>query len=392
MVLSDQTLWILVIVLFFGLVVPQVFRRIQLPFVTALIIIGAVLGPNGINFVQPDRTLEIFGFLGATFLMLLAGFEGKTLAIKDTGTRTFWWLNILNTSIPFVTGTAVLRLFGYSWLTSLFMGAVFISSSIMIVFSSVKNFGIADSKLGKTLKSSAVIHDLSSAMMIFILFKYMSPHERFPLPILLGLLISSVIILRMFLPEFTAYFFAKFEQLKEAPEAQLRLVIALLFFVLIIYSSLDVHPVIGAFLVGFVLSDIPQSTTIKDKLSTIGYAIFIPVFLFITGININPGALFELTLKNYLPLVIIGSALASKIISGYLGAKLSGFSSGDSFLIGLSSSTKLTVSVTTAFAAFSMGLINNELYSAILILSVITTFINPMLMFFVINRNTTPEV
>jgi Kef-type K+ transport system membrane component KefB len=219
----------------------------------------------------------------------------------------------------------------------------------------------------------------------------MSPHERFPLPILLGLLVSSIMILRMFLPEITAYFFAKFEQLKEAHEAQLRLVIALLFFVLIIYSSLDVHPVIGAFLVGFVLSDIPQSATIKDKLSTIGYAIFIPVFLFITGININPGALFELTLKNYLPLVIIGSALASKIISGYLGAKLSGFSSGDSFLIGLSSSTKLTVAVSTAFAAFSMGLINNELYSVILILSVITTFVNPLLMLFIINKSTTPE-
>ena len=390
--MSEQTLWILAIVLFFGLIVPQMFRRIQLPFATALIVVGAVLGPNGINFIQPDRTLEVFGFLGATFLMLLAGFEGRTLSIKEAGLNSKWWLVVLNTLVPFLTGTAVLKSFGYSWETSIFMGAVFISSSIMLIFSTVNNLGLSKTKLGKTLKSLVVIDDLSSSMIIFILFKYADPHERFPLPILLGLLVSSVIILRMFLPEVIGYFFNKFEQLKDEHEARIRLVMAILFMVLIIYSSLDVHPVIGAFLVGFILSDIPHSGIIKEKLNTIGYALFIPMFLFITGININPTALLELTLKNYLPLVVIGTALASKIISGYTGSRLSGFTSGDSLIIGLTSSTKLTVTVSTAFAALSLGLITNELYSVILIVTVITTFINPLLIFTYIRKRPLVQV
>ncbi len=387
MELSEQTLWILAIVLFFGLVLPQLFRRIQLPFATALILVGAILGPNGTNMVRPDNTMEIFGFLGATFHMLLAGFEAETLLIKRAGSK-FWVLAVLNTTIPFITGVATVKLFGYKWETSLFMGAIFISSSIMMVFSTVKNLKIQATKLGKTLKSLVVVEDLSSAMVIFILFKYTTPHERFPLPILLGLLISSVIMLRMFLPEVISYFFDRFERLKEEHEAQLRLIIAVLFFVLILYSSLDVHPIIGAFLVGFILSEIPQSAQVKEKLNTIGYALFIPIYLFITGIMIDPAALLELTLENYLPIIIVAGALFSKILSGYVGAKLADFSSAEAMLVGISSSTKLTVTVSSALVALSIGLIDNELYSAVLMVSVITTILNPVLMSTLVKRKT----
>jgi Kef-type K+ transport system membrane component KefB len=161
-----------------------------------------------------------------------------------------------------------------------------------------------------------------------------------------------------------------------------------LFFVLIFYSSLDVHPIIGAFLVGFLLSEISQSKLVKEKLNTIGYALFIPVYLFITGVKINPQLLFELTPQNYLALLLIGGALFSKVISGFLGARLARFSSREASVIGISSSTKLTVTISSALIALSMGLIDDELYSAILMTVVLSIIINPALMYLLMKKKT----
>lgn len=383
--LSKNTLLVLAAVLFFGLIVPQFFKKIQLSFAASIIIIGSVLGPYGLDYIHPDETMKLFGFLGATFFMLLAGFEAETLHFKSTFKST-WALIILNSAIPFLTGTAITKLFGYSWVTSLFVGIVFISSSIMLVFSDVKNLKLGNSQLGKTLKSLVVVQDIISAVLVFLIFKYMEPHSRFSLPILLGLLISSVIILRMFLPEVVSYFFQRFEKAKEEYEAKLRLVLVLLFLVLIIYSALDVHPIIAAFLIGFTLSEIPKSALIKEKLNTVGYAMFIPVYLFIIGIELDLTIFTKLSVDNYLLMSIISGLLLSKLLSGFIGGKIAAFSNKESLVIGISSTTKLTVAVSTAYAAFSLDLINNNLYTAIIMVSVITTILNPILIALIMKK------
>ena len=67
MALVDNTLLVLAIVLFFGMVVPEFFKKFQLPFATSLIIIGSILGPNGFNYIEINDSLQLFGFLGVAF-------------------------------------------------------------------------------------------------------------------------------------------------------------------------------------------------------------------------------------------------------------------------------------------------------------------------------------
>lgn len=383
--LSEDTLLLLASILFFGLIVPQFFRKIRISFVASVIIIGAAFGPFGLNYIQTDETIKLFGFLGATFHMLLAGFEAETLHLKDMS-RNVWKLIGLSLFIPLISGIAIVRWFEYSWETSFFMGFVFVSTSVMIVFSDVENLDIKQTRLGKTLQSLAVVQDLTSSLLIFLIFKYIQPHIRFSLPILLGLVLSSIIILRMFLPEVASYFFQRFEKAKDQYESKLRLVLVLLFVVLIAYSSLDVHPVIAAFLVGFTLSGIPKSIELKEKLSTIGYAMFIPVYLFIIGMELDLSLFRQFSLKNYLLITVILTLVFSKLISGIIGGRISGFSFKEALVIGISSSTKLTVAISSAYAALALELIDNYLYTAIVTVSVLTTILGPILLALLVKK------
>jgi Kef-type K+ transport system membrane component KefB len=385
MVFSERTLLVLAVILFFGLIIPQFFRRFQFPFSTSLIIVGSIMGPYGLNYVTPDETMKIFGFLGATFLMLLAGFEAQTLPIRRLG-KAIYRLSAWSAVLPFSAGVGIALLFDYSWQTALFIGTLFISSSILLVFSEVSYLQLKETRLGNTMESLATIQDLGSALLLFVLFKYFEPHSRFPLPILLGLLLSSVIILRMFLPEVVLFFFERFERTRDEYESKLRLVIALLFFVILIYAALDVEPIIAAFLVGFSLSEIPESASVKEKIRSFGYGFFIPIYLFIVGVEIDLGILLSLDFRNVLLMSLVAAALISKLLGGLLGARGAGFSRKEALLIGVVSTQKLTVVLSAAYVGLQLAIIDNALFTGVVIVVVLGALAGPLLSAFIRKR------
>jgi Kef-type K+ transport system membrane component KefB len=173
-----------------------------------MILAGAIVGPHGFAYIEPDSTLKIFAFMGATFHMLLAGFESEKLNIEDIHSKV-WPLFIINGLLPGALGVWLLRSYNASWPAAFLVGAVFLSSSIMLTFSYTRHLGIVKTPLGRSLRSLVVIEDLASTLVVFLVFQGVAEPGRFPLPILLGLLLCSVILLRMFLPELVLFAFRK---------------------------------------------------------------------------------------------------------------------------------------------------------------------------------------
>ncbi len=369
---------VLGVVLFFGLVLPQLLRPLHLPFATSLILVGSLLGPHGLGYVAPDDSLVLFGFLGATFQMLLAGSEARTLGV-GWNARGPGRLLLLNGAVPAAVGVAIARAFDYGWTPALFVGIVFLSSSIMLVFSMAEAVGIDGTKAGRLLKGVVVIEDLGASILAFLLFQTLHPHHRFPLPILAGLLLSSVALLRMFLPEIVGFFFRRFEeQGREEHEARLRLVVAVLLLVIFAYSTVDVHPVIAAFLVGFALAEIPEAAQLRGRLESLGYGLFIPVFLFVVGIETDLRVLVGFDPSNALALSILIGAVGSKLAGGFAGGRLAGLGSREATIVAISSTSKLAVPLSATYAARDLGILDAELFSAIVIVSVVTSMLAPL--------------
>jgi len=381
---SVNFLAILGILLFFGLLVPRLLRPLHLPFATSLILVGALLGPHGFSVIQPDAGLALFGFLGATFQMLLAGTESRDLGIRPTERRTARVLS-LNATIPALTGVAIARAFGYDWRAALFVGIVFMSSSIMLVFGAVGALQLTRSTTGRLIKRVAVVEDLAAAILALALFQTLDPHPRFPFPILAGLIFSSVILLRMFLPELVTFFFDRLAD-DDDHEARLRLIIALMLLVIFAYSAFDVHPVIAAFLVGFALAGVPAAAGLRQRLETLGYALFIPVFLFVVGLDTDLRVLVRVETGDLLAASVLFGAVGSKAVSGFLGARWAGLQTRESAFVAAASTVKLTVPLSATYAARDLGLIDTHLFSALVIVTVATSLLVPALLPLVAGR------
>lgn len=375
--LDEQSLTILAAVLFIGLLVPSLFERFRVPFVSSLVLVGAVLGPHGADLVRPDETLTLFAFLGAAFQMLLAGFEAGELDLRPDRENAIVF--VTNGILPAVVGALLGLYFGYSWRGSLLTAAVFLSSSILLVYSFSRHFSLDAEQLGHRLRSAAVLQDFAGTLVAFVILKSVSPHPRFSLPILLGLVFSSVVALRMFFPEVAGFAFARFRQAGEAAiEQRVRFVLASMLAVLVLFSTLDVPPIVAAFLVGFSLTAAEQAEALRERLHLIGYTLFIPVFLFTVGLETDVWALLEFPRQNWVVVAIVVAAIASKVGGGYWGGMLIGLSKRGATALGLASSVKLAVPITVTYAALQEGIIGPDLFTAVVIISLLTTLIMPI--------------
>jgi Kef-type K+ transport system membrane component KefB len=381
MVEMNSTLLVLLIILSLSLIVPEMFKRLRLPFVTIIIAIGALFGPNGLNYVQSNDTIAFFGFLGMAFLMLMTGIETDLSKIRKNK-RKIAIMSAFNGLIPFLVGFFIMRYFGYSLTESILVGIIFISSSVAIISPTLKHLKIFSKEVGQLILASVLIADIVSLIALGIILQNISPITLLSVYLYFPLLLISLVFLFYFAPKLSRYVLNKRLSADEGQEKKFRFVILIVIGFLAYFSVLGVHSILASFLVGIMLSGIikkDHSEFIYSKFHTISYGLFVPVFFFIVGMQMDLSLFknFDLS-KIVMPTIIIG-LIASKFISGYLGGRLAKLKKKDSITFGSISIVQLTTTLAVTYTAVTLGALDNVIATSIILLSIISVVIGPLI-------------
>lgn len=357
----------------------MIFRRMHMPWVVGLILGGMLIGPHGLNLLAIDRTTEFIGQIGLVFLMFMAGIETHVSSTP----RFRWsllWLAFINGFIPFLAGLGVGFYFGYGWATTLLIGIIFISSSIAIVIPSLERHGLLHTDLGQSVVLTSIIQDIASLILLSVFLQNVSPITNLPLLIFYPLVIIALIVLRFLLPKISAIFINGDKSETDVFQQDFRVTFLILLATVIVFEFLGLHPIIAGFFAGLVLSSSVQRSLLKEKIRTISYGVFIPTFFIIIGAQTNIQILRDV--QGVLPLVatIVIVSILAKFLSGWLGARSIGFSSDQSLLFGISSVPQLSTTLAVAFAALSLGFIDQQLITAMIMLSIVTVLVSPTLL------------
>ncbi|MBW3002242.1 cation:proton antiporter [Candidatus Woesearchaeota archaeon] len=369
---------VLLFILFIGLIIPELAKKFKLPYITVLLLLGAVLGPNAFDYVQPNNIIDFFAFLGAAFLLLMAGMEAKLSQLKNLQ-KKIYVMSAANGLIPFGVGVAITRFFGYSWMASLLVGIVFLSSSFAIIIPILKSANLFKKQIGQTIASAVIIEDILSLLLLAIVLQTVAPITQFPLPVYFIILILSVVFLKIILPGFAKYLFRRWKD-HDDEESQLRFVIVLLMAVLFYFSLLGVHPISAAFLVGILLADVVTSDELYNKLHTLAYGLFVPVFFFVVGMKMDLTIFTYIDFQEVIVFCLVAGLLLAKFLSGYFAARWDRFSKKNSLVFGISSTTQLTTTLAVTYAASALGLLDTTLVTGIVLISVITTVLSPLIL------------
>src|SRR5439155_25158966 len=108
------------------------------------------------------------------------------------------------------------------------------------------------------------------------------------------------------------------------------------------------------------------------------YSIFIPLFFAYVGIEANFHGVLHLS--PLFLLIFIGIAIATKIIGCGGGAFLCGFRPGEALIVGVGMISRGEVALITATIGLQAGLINNSLFSVVVLITLITTLVTPVLL------------
>ncbi|WMP17632.1 cation:proton antiporter domain-containing protein [Thiothrix lacustris] len=108
------------------------FRTLRLPPILGYLLVGAVMGTNGVQFIPESEGLAFMGEVGMVFLLFAIGLEfslKQFMAMRNT----IIGLGGLQVMISTLSGMAILSYFGSSWQSALVAGGAMAMSSTAIV-------------------------------------------------------------------------------------------------------------------------------------------------------------------------------------------------------------------------------------------------------------------
>lgn len=343
------------------------------PSVLGKLLIGIVLGPSVLGLVQNTDVLQEISQIGVILLMFIAGLETDTEEFKRTG-KASTYVGIAGILVPLSLGYLAGILIGLPPIESVFLGLLLSATSVSISVQALKEMGKLKSREGTTILGAAVIDDVLVIIALAFVMSFAGGDVNLGLVVLKKFAFFAVAILLSW--KVVPWALRKFAPLR-VTEAVISagLVICFLFAYLAEYAG--VAAIIGAYIAGVAISLTSYKHEVTEKVETIGYSIFVPVFFTsigvtaeFTGVTQNIGLIIMLSLL----------AIATKLIGSAIGARLSGFKWKSSLGIGAAMVSRGEVALIIAAMGLEAGLLEASMFSVIIIVVLVTTIVTPPMM------------
>src|SRR5436190_7968133 len=184
-------LLIVVVVAFAAPLALGFFPRVRLPAIVLEIILGIVIGPAGLGWVQVDLPIQILALIGLAFLLFLAGLEIDVEKLRGRVLR----LTAVGFAVSFVLGVVVgLLLDAGGFIRSpLFIAIVLVSTSLGVIVPVLKDSNNISSDFGQLVIAAASIADFGAIILLSLFFSGQGSTDTAGKLILLGIFAAVVV-------------------------------------------------------------------------------------------------------------------------------------------------------------------------------------------------------
>ena len=364
--------------------------RLGQPAVLGELSAGVILGPSVLNMfgwdylsapALEDTTLTLAG-LGVVFLMFLAGLETDLDEVNKVRKVAFL-AGAMGVMFPLALGTAVTLPFDFTMKEAIFAGIILSATSVSISARTLMELGVLQGRQGISILAAAVIDDVIVILILsfFVAFAVDSGDGGGGTTEVL-LIIGRVLlffIVALIVGLFVLPPLARWSANASMSEG----VIATALVVILLASWFaeyvgEVAMITGAFLAGIFLRRTDVHSIINDKMHTIAYGFFVPIFFVGVGLSADAGS-FEGS-DILLLIAITAIAVVSKIVGSGLGARLAGESTRSSVQIGVGMVSRGEVGLIVAAVGLNQGLVDTNLFSVMVLMVLATTLITPILL------------
>lgn len=364
----------IVLVLFAAKVAGQISIRLGQPSVLGKIIVGILLGPAFLGWIEQTEFIIAFSEIGVLLLMFLAGLETDVEGLSKNA-RVATLVAVLGVVTPILMGWGSSPLFHIPTSEGIFIGLLLAATSVSISVQTLREIGWLNSREGATLLGAAVLDDVIVVVLIALAMGFFMGADTNIGWVIAQQIIFFIIIFiigKWIVPKFI-HVFEKFK----VTEPIVAAAIILLFASACFADILGVSGIIGTYFMGVAIGRTKYAKEIEHGVSPIAYGIFVPFFFINIGLPINFDGMGDQIVFIVVFTII---ALVSKFVGCGLGAKIGGFNWRSSAGIGAGMISRGEVALILASIGLSGGILSNEVYGAMVIVVIITTLATPPLL------------
>jgi Kef-type K+ transport system membrane component KefB len=382
----------LLIVVAIGLLAPLAlgfFPRLRLPAIVLEIVLGIVIGPSGLGWVEPDLPVSILALVGLAFLLFLSGLEidvrrlrGRILKLTAAGFTVSF-------AIAIIVGLG-LKAGGFVR-SPLFVAIVLVSSSLGVIVPVLKDSNNAGSSFGQLVIAAASIAEFGAIILLSLFFSGRGSTSTAGTLILLGMFGLAVALVGVAIAGFErSISLSRVLRRLQDTTAQIRVRAA--FVLLIGFTALaeqvGLATILGAFAAGALLSTIDRDDMthpqFRSKLEAIGFGVFIPVFFVTSGLRFDLSALFAgASTVARVPLFLVAIYLA-RGLPAIVYVRLLGRS--HSVIAGVLQATSLTFLVTATQIGLQLGVVTEATAAGLVAAGLLSVMISPALALVLLRR------
>ncbi len=395
----------------------HLFRRLRQPEVIGEILGGLLLGPTVLGAVVPDvhaalwervaSTGTVAGalyHLGLLLLMFCSGLQVRRRFERGEG-RSVVALTVSGIALPFLATLALGRFIvvedhlgpaGSRAALLLVLATAVAITSIPVISRILYDLGLLDTAFARIVLTAAVVEDAFLYVAVAIALALAGPtgNEAFGLPAFLGIEGASPIAFAYHIGITLAFFAvalaagpALFDWGRRHPVVRQNNPVALLLLLGVSFSlvalALGIAPFLGAFVAGLSANRAGVDTSgARETIQRFSFAFPIPVYFAIVGLRLDLLRQFD----GLFFLAFLAYACVAKLASAYAGARIAGERRLGAFNLAVAMNARGGPGIVLASVALDAGIVHERLYSVLVMLAVVTSFLAGSWLQFVIGR------
>ena len=367
----------------------RLFKTLGFQEIVGEILGGLLIGLTGL--VATSKELNGIVELAVFLLIFSAGLEMNLKDIFSALRKKALICALASFTLSFTAGVVTAHLIGLTLIPSVVVGLCFAISALPVVAGFLQNLKIMDTQVGHLIMGSAVLIDIVALLFLGIAFDMGKTYTAFEFIKIFFIKIFKMACFFTAIMLVNKFLRSEITRANRTEKAFNRLIsyfgkeaifgIGVLFVLgfSTLSESLGFHFIIGAFFGGLLLNkDIIGTTAFLSMNRTLGAItnhFLTPVFFAYIGLHFSLQAFNNWSLL----LIVIGVAFISKILGGWLGGYLSGFTRREAWQVGIILNSRGVLDLIVANLAYSKNYISSDIFSILIFLGVSSVIINPFL-------------
>jgi len=266
-------------------------RGLFIPVVVVELVLGVVIGPQGLDLAQVNEFTDFFAELGLGMLFFFAGYEIDIERIRGQPLRlaVIGW--VMSLAIAYSLG-GVLAAFGVV-VSLVYVGSALATTAIGTLIPVLSDTGELRTDFGRYLLAAGAVGEFGPILLLtLVLSTQTALHNAL---ILLAFVLVAVLVAVLAVRSAERTLPVLERTIEASSQLAVRWIVVLVFALVLLASELGLDLLLGGFAAGLITRQVLQTReipTFDSKLSAVAFGFFVPFFFVMSGMKLDIDALF----------------------------------------------------------------------------------------------------